>query len=83
MQEFIYKNEELHCEGVSLKSIAAAVGTPTFVYSKNAMVARIRAYEVALAEAPHIVAYAIKANTNINSMRVKPRLFRFIICEIS
>jgi diaminopimelate decarboxylase len=64
MQEFTYKNEELHCEGVSLKSIAAAVGTPTFVYSKNAMVARIRAYEAALAEAPHIVAYAIKANTN-------------------
>lgn len=39
---FSYVNKELHCEGVALSQIADEVGTPTYVYSKNALVNRVR-----------------------------------------
>ncbi len=61
---FEYKGRKAYCEEVSIEGIAASVATPTFVYSRAAMVAQIRAYEEALAEVPHVVAYAVKANTN-------------------
>lgn len=71
--EFAYRNGTLACEGVDLRLIAEAHGTPAYVYSKRAIVTRFRAYEDALAGIPHRVCYAVKANSNLAVLRTLVR----------
>ncbi|MFN9211839.1 MAG: diaminopimelate decarboxylase, partial [Betaproteobacteria bacterium] len=54
----------LHCESVPLPAIAARFGTPTYVYSRAALLAGYRAYADALAGRSALVCYAMKANSN-------------------
>ncbi|MBI2159813.1 MAG: diaminopimelate decarboxylase [Candidatus Rokubacteria bacterium] len=65
MDHFAYRNSELCCERVSLRALAAHVGTPAYVYSKAALLESYRAYDGAFAEVPHVVCYSIKANANL------------------
>jgi len=54
----------LWCEGVPLEAIAAATGTPAYVYSANALRERYRALDAALAAVPHRIHYSLKANSS-------------------
>ena len=65
MDPFAYRHSELSCERVSLRALAAATGTPAYVYSKAALLEGYRAYDRAFAEVPHIVCYSVKANSNL------------------
>jgi diaminopimelate decarboxylase len=65
MDPFVYRHSELSCEGVSLRALAAATGTPAYVYSKAALLEGYRAYDRAFAEVPHVVCYSVKANSNL------------------
>jgi diaminopimelate decarboxylase len=65
MEHFCYINGELHCEGVALRAIADSAGTPTYVYSKRAILEGFAAYDRAFAAVPHLVCYAMKANGNL------------------
>ena len=65
LQEFRYRDKQLHCENVALSAIARAVGTPTYVYSTRAIRGNYRAYKQALAEVPHQIHYAVKANSSL------------------
>ena len=65
MDTFTYREDELYCEGTSLRQIAEAVGTPTYVYSRQALLDRFAAYDRAFAGVPHLVCYAVKANGNL------------------
>jgi len=65
MDTFTHHDGRLHCEGTPLEIIADAVGTPTYVYSANAILGAHDAYERALTEVPHLVCYAVKANMNL------------------
>jgi diaminopimelate decarboxylase len=56
---------ELLFEGHRLRELAAAYGTPLFVYSRAAMRAAALAYEQALQGRPHLVCYAMKANSSL------------------
>lgn len=60
-----YRGDDLHLEGVSLKALAQAHGTPLYVYSRQAMLAALAPYQKALAGRPHLVCYAVKANSNL------------------
>ncbi|HKU42036.1 MAG TPA: diaminopimelate decarboxylase, partial [Polyangiales bacterium] len=62
---FRHSDATLHAESVPLDEIAAHVGTPTFVYSQAALHDAYRGVDAALAEVPHLVAYAVKANGNL------------------
>lgn len=64
----------LHCEGVSLEYIAATWATPTYVYSRAALTDAYQAYARALAEHPHLICYAVKANSNLAVLNVFARL---------
>jgi diaminopimelate decarboxylase len=70
---FEYEADQLHCERVPLARIAAEVGTPTYVYSLNALRSAYRAYDRALAAVPHMVCYAIKANDTLAVVRAFAR----------
>ena len=65
MTAFAYRGGELHAEGVPLAAIAARFGTPCYVYSRAALEAGFRAFADAFAGVPHLVCYALKANSNL------------------
>ena len=61
---------ELHCEGVPLSRIAAAAGTPVYVYSADTIRDRYRRLDDALAGVPHRLHYTLKANSNRAILRI-------------
>jgi diaminopimelate decarboxylase len=70
---FAYEADQLQCERVPLARIAAEVGTPTYVYSLAALRAAYHAYDRALADVPHLVCYAVKANDTLAVLRAFAR----------
>jgi diaminopimelate decarboxylase len=64
MDHFLYKDGVLHAEDVSLAEIAAAVGTPVYVYSTATLLRHFHLFDDALAGMDHLVCYAMKANSN-------------------
>ena len=65
MDHFHLRNGALHCEDVPLADIAAAVGTPVYVYSSATMQRHARVFKEALAGVTDpLVAFAVKANPN-------------------
>lgn len=69
-EHFLYKNGELHCEEVPVKSIAEAVGTPVYIYSKKYFVSRYSGFASAFDGIDHSVFYSVKSNFNINVIRI-------------
>jgi diaminopimelate decarboxylase len=67
---FPYRDGELYAEGVPLAHIAAAVGTPLYVYSAAALTARYRDFVAAFAPTSPLVCYAVKANSNLAVLRL-------------
>ncbi|MBD9396759.1 MULTISPECIES: diaminopimelate decarboxylase [unclassified Pseudomonas] len=74
MNTFEYRDGSLFAEGVALSAIAQRFGTPTYVYSRAHIEGQYRAYADALAGMPHLVCYAVKANSNIGVLNVLARL---------
>ena len=60
----------LLCEGVSLETVAAEVGTPTYVYSAAMVRDRYARLEQALSVLPHRIHYTLKANSSAGVLRV-------------
>jgi len=58
------------CDGVALDSIAAAEGTPLYVYSAATIAGRYRAIDEAFAGYPHAIHYALKANSTLAITRL-------------
>ncbi|MBS7662506.1 diaminopimelate decarboxylase [Pseudomonas lalucatii] len=74
MNAFNYRDGALFAEGVALSAIAQRFGTPTYVYSRTHIEAQYHAYADALAGMPHLVCFAVKANSNIGVLNVLARL---------
>ncbi len=65
MDHFEVSGGVLHCEGVALPAIAAAVGTPVYVYSSATMVRHAQVFRDAVAATGDpLIAFAVKANPN-------------------
>ncbi|VVO10389.1 diaminopimelate decarboxylase [Pseudomonas fluorescens] len=74
MDAFNYRDGELFAEGVALSAIAERFGTPTYVYSRAHIEAQYRSFTDALDGVPHLVCYAVKANSNLGVLNVLARL---------
>lgn len=74
MEAFNYRDGELFAEGVALSALAQRFGTPTYIYSRAHIEGQYRAYADALAGMPHLVCFAVKANSNIGVLNVLARL---------
>ena len=70
---YAYVNGTYRCEDASLDAVAQEVGTPCYVYSASDILGRYRAYDDAFGELPHQVCYDVKANSNINILRMLAR----------
>jgi diaminopimelate decarboxylase len=64
MDHFIYRDGQLCAEDVPVAEIAAAVGTPFYLYSTATLVRHFRLFDEALAWGPHLICYAMKAASN-------------------
>src|SRR5512142_1836148 len=69
MHFFCYKGKELYAEDVPVSTLARKYGTPLYIYSHQTLVRHIRAYDEAYGAYPHIICYAMKANTNAAVVR--------------
>lgn len=69
MHHFEYRGDELHCEKVPLQRIAEEAGTPVYIYSEETLRRHVRVFDEAFQSVPHLVCYAVKANSNINILR--------------
>lgn len=74
MNTFEYRDGSLFAEGVALSAVAQRFGTPTYVYSRAHIEAQYRAYADALDGLPHLVCFAVKANSNLGVLNVLARL---------
>src|SRR6188768_754558 len=70
MHNFEYRQGELYCEQVPVSQIAKQVGTPCYVYSHATLIRHIRAYDNAFKNIPHVIAFAMKANSNLAILRL-------------
>ncbi len=64
MDHFLYRDGQLYAEDVPVAEIAAAVGTPFYVYSSATLVRHFRLFDEALSWGPHLICYAMKAASN-------------------
>lgn len=70
MNYFEYRHGELYCEDVPISRIAKEVGTPCYVYSHATLLRHFRAYDSAFKNIPHVIAFAMKANSNLAILRL-------------
>jgi diaminopimelate decarboxylase len=65
MQPFQNKNGELHAENIPLSRIAAEVGTPTYVYSKEALTSAFKRFDAGFSGTDHLICFAVKSNPSL------------------
>ncbi len=65
MDHFEYRNNQLFAEDVNLSELAQQLGTPAYVYSRATFERHWQAFDQAFGEHPHLVCYAVKANSNL------------------
>ena len=74
MDFFQYKNEQLYVEDLPVKQLAEEFGTPLYIYSRATLERHWHAFDSALGEHPHLLCYAVKANSNIGILNVMAKL---------
>jgi diaminopimelate decarboxylase len=74
MDHFQYRHGELHAEDVPLRAIAEKHGTPCYVYSRATLERHWHAFDRAFDGHPHLVCFAVKANSNLGVLNALARL---------
>ncbi|MQQ08772.1 diaminopimelate decarboxylase [Epibacterium sp. SM1979] len=64
MDHFLYRDGALYAEDVPVAEIAAAVGSPCYIYSTATLLRHFRLFDEALEGTEHLVCYAMKAASN-------------------
>ena len=73
MHSFEYQQGELYCEQVPVSRIAKELGTPCYIYSHETLIRHFHAYDNAFKDIPHVIAFAMKANSNLAILRLMAR----------
>jgi len=71
---FAYRDGTLYIEDVPLTEVAAAYGTPAYVYSRAAIEQAWQCFDTPLRGWPHLICYAVKANSNLAVLNLLARL---------
>jgi diaminopimelate decarboxylase len=70
---FEYRGSRLCCEEVDLEEIARSARTPCYVYSSRSILEAYRAYDNAFGDVPHMICYAVKANSTLGVLSLLAR----------
>ncbi|MEE9337074.1 MAG: diaminopimelate decarboxylase [Methylococcaceae bacterium] len=74
MDYFNYKNNKLYAEDVLIEDIIKQYGSPCYIYSRATFEKHWNAFDLAFGEHPHLICYAVKANSNIAILNLLARL---------
>jgi len=74
MDYFNYRNDELFAEDVAVQDIVYKYGSPCYIYSRATLERHWNAFDRAFGEQPHLICYAVKANSNIAILNLLARL---------
>ena len=74
MDYFNYKDNQLFAEDVPVSKIAAQQGTPCYIYSRATLERHWKAFDQAFKDHPHLICYAVKANSNLAVLNILARL---------
>ncbi|WP_031839003.1 diaminopimelate decarboxylase, partial [Vibrio parahaemolyticus] len=75
MDYFNYQDDgQLWAEDVPLQALAEQYGTPLYVYSRATLERHWKAFDSAVGQHPHLVCYAVKANSNLGVLNALARL---------
>ena len=74
MDFFAYKNNQLFAEDVAVSDIVKSHGTPLYVYSRATLERHWHAFNDAIGEHPHLICYAVKANSNLGVLSALAKL---------
>jgi len=74
MDHFRFVNGALHAEDVPLARLAEDFGTPLYVYSRATLERHWHAFDQAFADRPHLICFAVKANSNLGVLDALARL---------
>ncbi|MCX4027408.1 diaminopimelate decarboxylase [Endozoicomonas sp. SM1973] len=74
MDHFLYRDGELFAEDVPVTELAKQYGTPCYVYSRATLERHYTAYTKAMGKHPHLICYAVKANSNLAVLNVLAKL---------
>src|SRR5260370_31233034 len=78
---FVYREEKkgllrrsagrsLYCDDIAISKLAEHYGTPLYVYSASMLTERFDAFDRAFRHMPHTICYSVKANSNLNILRL-------------
>lgn len=70
MNLFNFRSGQLYAEDIPVKFLAEKYGTPLYVYSYNTLLRHFKAYDKAFNGFPHIICYAVKANSNLEILKL-------------
>ncbi|GIU43797.1 diaminopimelate decarboxylase [Shewanella sairae] len=74
MDHFLYQADELYAEQCQVAELAKQHGTPLYIYSRATLERHWHAFDNAVSDHPHLICYAVKANSNIAVLNVLARL---------
>ncbi len=74
MDYFNYRNDELFAEDVAVQDIVYKYGSPCYIYSRATLERHWHAFDRAFGDQPHLICYAVKANSNIAILNLLARL---------
>ena len=74
MDYFNYRNDELFAEDVAVQDIVYKYGSPCYIYSRATLERHWHAFDRAFGGQPHLICYAVKANSNIAILNLLARL---------
>lgn len=69
MHSFEYRQSKLHCEGISLESLAKRFGTPLYVYSQKTLTHNFQSLDSAMGDTDRCICFAVKSNSNLALLR--------------
>jgi diaminopimelate decarboxylase len=75
LDHFNYQNDgRLFAEGLAVEKIIEKAGTPAYIYSRATIERHWNAFDKAAGEHPHLICYAVKANSNLGVLNLMARL---------
>ena len=74
MNTFFYKNHSLYAESVAVTDLMVEYGSPLYIYSCGQIVSNWQQFNQAFGDHPHLICYAVKANSNLSVLNILAKL---------
>ena len=74
MNTFSFKNKALYAESVAVTDLMVDYGSPLYIYSRAQIVSNWQQFEQAFGDHPHLICYAVKANSNLGVLNILAKL---------